>query len=109
MKYLTSILVLLCAALPCLPADDLTWVKVDDVVYGAMPDDQGPIGGGHGYANVVTGGDYTVENLEELLDALSKAKAGEIIFIGGETVIDLTARIYIDEIVKSSPTLPRVA
>jgi len=104
MKYLTSILVLLCAALPCLPADDLTWVKIDNVVYGARPDDRGPIGGGHGYANMVTSGDYAVENLEALLDALSKAKAGEIIFIGGETVIDLTARIYIDQFVLEIPT-----
>ncbi|HEC02588.1 MAG TPA: hypothetical protein ENI81_03530 [Phycisphaerales bacterium] len=103
MRYLTSVLTLLCVALPCLAADDPTWVKVDDVVYGARPDDRGPIGGGHGYADVVAGGDYTAENLEELLDALSKAKAGEIVFIDGETVIDLTAMIYIEQLVLEIP------
>jgi hypothetical protein len=52
---------------------------------------------------VVTEGDYTVENLDALLEALSKAKAGQIVFIPAESEIDLTARIYIDQLVLEVP------
>lgn len=84
-------------------AEQRTWVEIDNTVYGAKPDQLGPIGGGSGYANVVTKGDYAVEDLDSLLDALSKAKAGQVVFIPGETEIDLTARIYIEQIVLRIP------
>jgi len=29
-------------------------VEIDNTVYGAKPDKRGPIGGGNGYANIVT-------------------------------------------------------
>ena len=99
MKYVTIVPVLFCLALPCLAADEPTWVEIDNVVYGAKPDETGPIGGAKGYANIVTKGDYAVKDLDALLDALSKAKAGQVVFIAGETTIDLTARIYIDQLV----------
>ena len=44
------------------------------MIYGAKPDARGPIGGGEGYTKRVTGGDYTVQDLEGLIDALAKAK-----------------------------------
>ncbi len=50
-------------------SDDRTWLEIDGVVYGAKPDKLGPLGGGKGYANVVTKGDYTAGNLDALLDA----------------------------------------
>ncbi len=103
MKYVTIVPVLLCLALPCLAADEPTWVEVDNVVYGAKPGEIGPIGGAKGYANIVTKGDYVVNDLDALLDALSKAKAGQVVFIGGESTIDLTARIYIDKLVLEVP------
>jgi hypothetical protein len=78
-------------------------VKVDNIVYGAKADERGPIGGGNGYANIVTKGDYTADNLNDLLEALSKAKAGQIVFIPAESEIDLTARIYIDHLVLEVP------
>lgn len=84
-------------------SDERTWIEIDGVVYGARPDDRGPIGGGNGYSDVITRGDYTVGDLDALLDALSTAKAGEIVFIPAETVIDLTARIYIDQLVLEIP------
>ena len=49
-----------------------TWVEIDNVVYGAKPDEQGSIGGGTTYANIITSGDYTVKNLDDLMKELSK-------------------------------------
>jgi hypothetical protein len=94
---------LLGAAWPGLAAEEPTWVEIDGAVYGAQPDERGPIGGGEGYTGVVTRGDYLVEDLDSLLDALSKARAGQVIFIPGETEIDLTARIYIEDLVLEVP------
>lgn len=39
-----------------------------------------------------------MKDLDTLLDALSKAKARQTVFIPGETEIDLTARIYIEQL-----------
>lgn len=103
MKHYAIVLVLLCVVLPCVAADEPTWVQIDNIVYGAKPDARGPIGGGNGYANIIAEGDYTVRDLDALLEALSKAKAGQVIFIPTETVIDLTARIYIDQLVLEIP------
>ena len=103
MKHLAIVIVPFCVALPCIAADGPTWVQIDNIVYGAKPDDRGPIGGGSGYVNIIAEGDYTVQNLDTLLDALSKAKSGQVVFIAAETVIDLTARIYIDQLVLEIP------
>ena len=103
MKPCLILLLLLWAATLDAAGDEPTWVGIDGVVYGARPDERGPIGGGTGYANVVTHGDYTAENLDALLEALSQAKAGQTVFIPGETDIDLTARIYIDQLVLEIP------
>jgi len=90
--------------LPCfVTADEPTWLEIDGVAYGAKPGELGQIGGGDGYANIVTGGDYTVKDLDSLLDALSKATEGQIVFLPGETEIDLTARIYIEQLVLEVP------
>jgi hypothetical protein len=78
-------------------------VEVNNTVYGAKPDRRGPIGGGNGYANIATKGDYTVKDLDALLDALSKATAGQVVFIPDETEIDLTARIYIEQLALHVP------
>jgi hypothetical protein len=80
-----------------------TWVEIAGEVYGAKPDRRGPIGGGRGYRRVVKKGDYTVEDLDALLDAISKARAGQVVLIPGEREIDLTARIYIEHIVLKVP------
>jgi len=82
---------------------DQTSVKIGNAVYGANPDAQGPIGGGNGYKNTIPRGDFIATSVDSLLDALSKAKAGQVVFIPGETEIDLTARIYIEEIVLTVP------
>ena len=84
-------------------ANDSTWVQIDNVVYGAKPDERGPIGGGEAYVNIITSGDYTVEDLDDLIKALSKSKIGDVVFIPGETEIDLTSRILIDQIILEVP------
>lgn len=84
-------------------ADGQTWCEVEGVKYGAVPDERGPIGGGEGYTATVTGGDYVVTDLDALLDALGKAQKGQVVFIPGETVIDLTTRIYIEQLVLDVP------
>ncbi|MDA0748067.1 MAG: right-handed parallel beta-helix repeat-containing protein [bacterium] len=103
MRFFQYVVVVLCIVLPCAAGADSTWVEVDNVMYGARPDEGGPIGGGAGFGNIVTKGDYTVEDLDTLLEALAKAKAGEVVFIPGETEIDLTARIYVEELVLEVP------
>ncbi|MBW7991556.1 MAG: hypothetical protein FVQ84_16305 [Planctomycetes bacterium] len=103
MKHLLTGLLMFCIAGPCLAAEQATWVEIDNTIYGARPDKRGAIGGGNGYANIIVKGDYSVKDLDGLLDALSKAKAGQVVFIPVDTVIDLTARIYIEEIVLDVP------
>ena len=80
-----------------------TWVEINGEVYGAKPDQRGPIGGGEGYRSIVTGGDFEVTTLDALIDALSKATAGQTVYIPGATEIDLTARIYIEDLVLELP------
>ncbi len=86
-----------------LRAAEQTSITVDGKVYGAEPDDVGPIGGGVGYKRIVTRGDYTVKDLDELLEALGKARPGQVVFIPGDTEIDCTARVYIEELVLEIP------
>ncbi len=82
---------------------EATWTEVEAVVYGARADERGPIGGDEGYTRIVTDGDYTVTNLDELLQALAQVQAGEVVFIPGEVEIDMTSRIYIEKLVLSIP------
>ena len=82
----------------CATAEDTTWIEIGGAVYGAKPDDQGPVGGGAGYAHVVTSGDFTAKHLDGLIDALGKAQPGQVVFVPGNAVIDLTARIYIEQL-----------
>ncbi len=95
---LKSVAVLLLLAIT-LPAwtDNPSWVEIDGTIYGAKADETGPIGGGAGYANIITGGDYSASTVEALIEALAQAQAGETVFIPGQTGIDLTSFIYIDE------------
>jgi hypothetical protein len=103
MKYLTVIITMLSILLSCVSANEQTWVEIDNTVYGAKPDAHGPVGGGKGYANIITTGDYVVKGLDALLDALSKAKSGQVVFMPAETEIDMTARIYIEQLVLDIP------
>ena len=57
--------------------NEVTWVEIDGTTYGARADDRGPIGGGAGYTNMVTHGDYSVENLDESMEKVKQA-GGEV-------------------------------
>lgn len=81
-----------------------TWVEIKNTVYGAKPDSSGPIGGGDGYKRVVKNGDYAVKDLESLLEALSKADSGQVVFIPGETEIDLTTRVKVSRMILEVPS-----
>lgn len=105
LRTITSTIVLAwgCLTSPCFAAVEETWVAIDDTVYGAKPDQSGPIGGGDGFANTVIQGDYRVTDLDSLLTALAQARPGQVVFIPGETEIDLTARIYVEQLVLEIP------
>lgn len=58
---------------------------------GAAANDTGdPIGGGAGYSDIKTSGDYAPTDKAGLLTALAAASPGEIIFIGGAVEIDFS-------------------
>lgn len=104
-RHLSAAAFCLLIFLPALTGkDNPSFVEIEGVVYGAQADERGPIGGGSGYTDIVTSGDYRVSDLNSLLDALSRAQAGEVVYIPGEIWIDLTARIYIENLVLEVPT-----
>ena len=84
-------------------ATEPTFVEIDGRSYGARADEVGPIGGGKGYTRIVKAGDFVANNLDELLDALGKAGKGQVVFIPGQTEIDCTARVYIEQLVLEIP------
>ncbi|MBN1293268.1 MAG: right-handed parallel beta-helix repeat-containing protein [Candidatus Latescibacteria bacterium] len=61
--------------------------------FGAWENPDGDkIGGGHSYSKMVSHGDFIVQSLDELLDALENAANGQIVYIKDDTVIDLTGQ-----------------
>ena len=59
--------------------------------YGAPEaDDLGPIGGGTGYARLVTEWDYLVRGIEELRAALKDATPGQVVYVAADAEIDMT-------------------
>lgn len=99
----TIALAWVCLASSCVASAAETWVDIDDTIYGAKPDQRGPIGGGEGFFDIMTQGDYHVTDLDSLLTALTQARPGQVVFIPAETEIDLTARIYIEQLVLEIP------
>ena len=80
-----------------------TYTEIDGEVYGAKPDERGPIGGGEGYYDIITEGDHEVSDLDALVEALDNAEAGDAVFVEGGTVIDVTTRVYIEDLVLKIP------
>jgi len=67
------------------------WPQSAEETYGCEANPTGnPIGGGEGYSDVFTRGDFTVTTREELLDALGKAQSGQVVFVPDKVEIDLT-------------------
>jgi len=84
-------------------AEAPAFIEIGGKVYGAKADDRGPIGGGKGYRGGLEKGDFTAKTLDELIDALAAAKAGQVVFLPGNAEIDLTARIYVEGLVLELP------
>ena len=87
------------------PMPDLqqTWVEIGGEVYGARPDELGPIGGAEGYDLIVTDGHHRVSTIDELLEALSAAQPGEVVFVDPAAELDFTALVYAEELILQVP------
>ena len=86
------------------PADlGQTWVEINGQVYGAKPDELGPIGGGEGYQRIVTDGDYRVSTADELRDALAKVQSGAIIYVEEDADIDCTSLVFAEDLAFEIP------
>ncbi len=55
-----------------------------------------PVGGGTGYSNIYTQGDFTVDTKSELLNALDQAESGQVVYIASAASIDLTGTTDIE-------------
>jgi hypothetical protein len=106
MKTSTFRLAILLSAAVLLPASlsgqapakpDRSWVKIGGEIYGAKPDDRGPIGGGPGYANVVRNGDFLVRTVDELAAALKQVKSGQTVFVPGDVKLDCTDLVFVED------------
>src|SRR5690606_4458835 len=80
-----------------------SWVNINNTIYGARKDSRGPLGGGSGYTDLISKGDFNAEDVDSLLKALSIVKSGQVIFIPDEIEIDLTTLIYIEKLILSIP------
>lgn len=64
-------------------------ITKDGTVYG-IKDFSNPLGGGKGYDNIITEGDYTATDTASLMNALKTAKSGETVFIPNGVKIGIT-------------------
>ena len=70
-----------------LPQLHQTWTEQGGEICGAQPDERGPIGGGSGYRDHPTtnhnAAHAAIRTLDELLDALAAARAGDVLMLDG--------------------------
>jgi len=85
------------------PGMGQTWVEINGQVYGAKPDERGPIGGGEGYTRIITDGDFRVRTVDELRDALAKATPGQVVFVEPDADMDCTTLVYAEQLVLEVP------
>ena len=72
--------------------------------FGAEANPTGnPIGGDKGYTKLVTRFDFKVATADELIAALGKAKAGQVVYIDDKAEIDLTKRVKEEKFVLEIP------
>lgn len=64
-----------------------------NTLYGATANNTGsPIGGGNGYAGLLSGGDYNVKDATSFLAAINTATSGEVIWVEANSTIDLSGQ-----------------
>ncbi len=64
-------------------------IEVDGEIYGAYSPDGNPLGGGAGYHDIYTTGDYIVTTADELYAAAAVATSGQVIFVPDDVIIEL--------------------
>ena len=75
------------------PAAAMSGAEKPKETFGCEANPTGdPIGGGAGYRDIRTTGDFVVRTKKALLDALKKAKAGQVVFVPDGVEIDLTGQ-----------------
>ncbi len=79
-----------------------TAVQLAGKSFGAKPDRFGPIGGGVGYRSYPRP-TRRVDTLDALLVALQSSKSGDVIFVPGDTTLECTERVYINQLVLEIP------
>ncbi len=62
-----------------------------------------PLGGGAGYREVLRATGPPVRHLDELLEALASAGAGDTVYVAGDAVIECTERVHVEELVLELP------
>ena len=62
-----------------------------------------PLGGGSGYAMTFGFSGSPVRHLDELIEALAGARAGDTVYVAGDAVIECTERVYVEELVLELP------
>ncbi len=73
--------------------EDEVGLEGAEETFGAEHNPTGnPIGGGEGYSDILSEGDYTVRSYDDLAAALREAKAGEVVFVPGDVEIDMNGR-----------------
>ncbi|MBQ2325684.1 MAG: right-handed parallel beta-helix repeat-containing protein [Clostridia bacterium] len=64
-------------------------ITQNNTQYGIRGDGN-PLGGGKGYDDIITEGDYTVTDTASLISALREAKSGETVFVPADAKISIT-------------------
>ena len=89
----SAVLVAVCAPHPARAGTPATGTAPPAETFGAEPNPTGnPIGGGKGYRRLVDPPPSRVRTADELLAALARAQAGDVVYVGDGAEIDLTGR-----------------
>ncbi|MHC4674826.1 MAG: hypothetical protein ACYTBZ_20270, partial [Planctomycetota bacterium] len=98
-RYVDVIICVL-AVVICSPA---AVVAEEKETFGARPDALGPLGGGKGYKKIVIKGDYMVGTIDELVEALSKAGPGQVVYVDNEAELDFSVRVRVEGFILEVP------
>ncbi|MHC4800155.1 MAG: hypothetical protein ACYTF1_26240 [Planctomycetota bacterium] len=98
-RYVDVIICVLTVVI-CSPA---AVVAEEKETFGARPDALGPLGGGKGYKKIVIKGDYMVGTIDELVEALSKAGPGQVVYVDNEAELDFSVRVRVEGFILEVP------